>query len=194
MDEPQGCYQQTNMAGQSAKSRKKKKEERHNRDKTSICNAPCESPSASEHSSGEGIICKWCLGGVQVSQGCSSLNKENEVSASQRIYSVSSSMSSKHKVLSETGWRLNQHSLGPGNWTLNPGGNSLKYAAQCLQCAADQKCHPALSSCQKEPVRVLGAPTNYCCLCWMGDMEGPRMLMCGCVMPPECSDWKWVCV
>lgn len=42
-----------------------------------------------------------------------------------------------------------------------PGGNFVKYAARRLQNADDQKCHPALSSCQRKPVRVLRALTNY---------------------------------
>lgn len=70
------------------------------------------------------------------------------------------------------GWKLYQHSAGQGNWTLNPSGNFVKYAARWLRCVADQKCHPALSSCQKEPVRVLGALTNYCSLGWIGDVGG----------------------
>lgn len=42
-----------------------------------------------------------------------------------------------------------------------PGGNFVKYAVRRLQNADDQKCHPALSSCQRKPVRVLRALTNY---------------------------------
>lgn len=77
---------------------------RHNRYKTPPREAPCASSSASEHSSGECIIYRWCLGGVQVSQGRYSLNKEDEVSASQRTYGAGpfyTSMSSVRKVLSE---------------------------------------------------------------------------------------------
>lgn len=58
------------------------------------------------------------------------------------------------------GWRLYQLSLSPESWTLNPCGNLVKYTAWWSHCVADQKCHPALSCCQKEPVRVLGALTN----------------------------------
>lgn len=86
------------------------------------------------------------------------------------------------------GWRLYQHRASSGNWTLNPSGNFVKYAAQWLS-HADQKCHPALSSCQKEPVKVLGALTNYCSLYRVGEQciifcESVRI--CACVWVRVC--------
>lgn len=73
-----------------------------------------------------------------------------------------------------------------------PGGNFVKYAARQLQNADDQKCHPALSSCQRKPVRVLRAMTNYRRRCRRERGHGDGACLCVCVMSAVCLEQKIV--